>query len=140
MQAKIRLQFTDRLETCTTFKPRQEFHVITVPNNDQRPTTGDPRRAILGILAVFFMLGALGTWFWPPTQGAGLEWQAACWRFAPILAVLWIAYYDLKRIPWWLWLTLPFILIIIVKWPRYLLFSIPFLILFILLKLRIKGR
>ena len=34
-----------------------------------------------GILAIFFMLGALACWIWPPTQGVGLEWEAACWRF-----------------------------------------------------------
>jgi hypothetical protein len=108
--------------------------------DDQRPTTNDPRRTLLGILAIFFMLGALACWIWPPTQGVGLEWEAACWRFAPILAVLWLAYHDLKRIPKWLWITLPLILIIIVKWPKTLLLSIPLLILLILLKLRIKGR
>ena len=111
-----------------------------MPNNDQRPTTNDPRRTILGILAIFFMLGALGCWIWPPTHGVGLEWETTCWRIGPILAVLWLAYYDLKRIPWWLWLTLPVILIIIVKWPKYILLSIPFLILLVLLNKRMKSR
>ena len=109
-------------------------------NNDQRPATYDPRRTILGILAILFMLGALGCWIWPPTQGVGLEWESACWRIGPILAVLWLAYNDLKRIPWWLWLMLPVILIIIVKWPKMILLGIPFLILMVLLKLRTNSR
>jgi hypothetical protein len=100
----------------------------------------DLRRNLLGVLAIVFMLGALASWIWPPTQGMGLEWQAACWRFAPILAALWLAYYELKRVPWWLWLILPVVIIIIVKWPRYLLLSIPILILLILLNLRLKPK
>jgi hypothetical protein len=112
-----------------------------VPSNDQRPTTNDPRRAILGILAIFFTLGAIGCWIWPPSAGMGLEWQSVCSRFAPILAVLWLAYDQLKRIPKWLWIALPIVLFIIVKWPtRTLLFGVPFVILFVLLKVRWKIR
>lgn len=102
--------------------------------------TDDLRRTLLGVLAILCMLGALASWIWPPSEGMGLEWQAACWRFAPILAALWLAYYELKRVPWWLWLVLPVAIIIIVKWPRYLLLSIPILILLILLNLRFKRR
>jgi hypothetical protein len=111
-----------------------------VPTNDQRPTTNDPRRSILGILAIFSLLGAIGSWIWPPTDGFGLEWQSACWRFAPIMAVLWLAYDELKRIPKWLWLVLPVALIIIVKWPKTFLLCIPFLVLLVLLKMRWKSR
>ena len=102
--------------------------------------TDDLQRTLLGVLAILSMLGAVASWIWPPTQGMGLEWQAACWRFAPILGALWLAYYELKRVPWWLWLVLPVAIVIIVKWPRFLLLSIPILILLILLNLRFKRQ
>jgi hypothetical protein len=108
--------------------------------NNQPQTTNDTRRTLIGILAVFFLLGALACWIWPPTQGVGLEWESACWRFAPILAVLWLAYPELKRVPWWLWLVLPVALVIIVKWPKTFLLSIPFLVLVVLLKVQWTRR
>jgi nicotinamide riboside transporter PnuC len=111
-----------------------------VPKNDKPSTSKDQRRAIIGILAVFFMLGAMAFAIWPPSQGFGLEWEAACWRIGPILAVLWLAYDDFKRVPWWLWLLLPVILIIIVKWPKVILLSLPFLALIALLMPRMKNR
>lgn len=86
------------------------------------------------------MLGALAFEIWPPAQGFGREWQSACWRLAPLLAVFWIAYPDFKRIPWWLWLALPIVLLVLVKWPKTVLFFIPILIFLAILKLRIKPR
>jgi hypothetical protein len=111
-----------------------------VPNNDQRPATNDLRKAILGILAMIFLLGALGCLLWPPSKSPGLEWEAACCRIGPILAVLWLAYDDLKRIPWWLWIAAPIVLFIIIKWKIMVLFCIPILILIGLLKPRLKRR
>jgi hypothetical protein len=111
-----------------------------MPNNDQRPTVNDQRRIIIGILTVIFFLGALGFSIWPPSGSAGQEWQSACWRIGPLLAVFWLAYNDLKRIPRWLWFMLPVIFIVMVKWPKTLLLLIPFLILLALLKLRLKSR
>jgi hypothetical protein len=109
--------------------------------NDQRPATTDFRRPLLGILAIIFALGAIGCWIWPPSAGVGLEWQAACWRFAPILAVLWLAYDELQRIPKWLWIALPIAIIIIVKWPtKTLLLGVPLVIVLALLKMRWKIR
>lgn len=109
-----------------------------MPSNDQRPT---PRRTILGTLAIFFALNAIGFWLWPPATNMGLEWQSACSRFAPILAVLWLAYNELKRFPKWVWIALPITLFIIVRWPmRTFLFGVPIALLFALLKVRWKIR
>jgi hypothetical protein len=56
------------------------------------------------------------------------------------LAVLWLAYDDLKRIPWWLWIAAPIVLFIIIKWKFMVLLCIPILILIGLLKPRLKRR
>jgi hypothetical protein len=98
------------------------------------------RKTLIGILAIVFLLGMLAFSFWPPTGSTGLEWQSACWRIGPLLAVLWLAYDELKRIPRWLWFVLPVAIFILVKWPKMMLLSIPFLILLAVLKLRLKGR
>ncbi|MCC6125123.1 MAG: hypothetical protein IT426_09195 [Pirellulales bacterium] len=119
---------------------RLRFSNNLVVMDNRRPKTEDFRRTILGILAVLFMLGALVFEIRPPTQAFGLECQSACWRLAPLLAVFWIAYPDLNRIPWWLWLALPVLLFILVKWPKTILFFIPILIFLAILKLRIKPR
>jgi hypothetical protein len=98
------------------------------------------RKTIIGLLAIFFLLGGVSCYFWPPSSGIGLEWKAACWRFAPVMAVLWIAYDELKRVPRWAWVVLPIVLIIIIRWPKLALLCIPLAILAALLKVRLKRR
>jgi hypothetical protein len=95
------------------------------------------RKTIIGLLAITFLLGGVGCFFWPPSSGFGLEWKAACWRFAPIMAILWLAYDDLKRVPRWLLVVLPIAVIVLVRWPKLALLCLPLLAIFAMLKIRV---
>lgn len=111
-----------------------------MPNDNPHPTTHDYRRTIIGVSAIIFAIGAVGCLKWPPTQGIGLEWESACWRLAPIFAVIWLAYDNLKRIPRWLWFVMPIAIFVLYKWKYLLLLFIPLAIILELLKPRIKNR
>jgi hypothetical protein len=75
------------------------------------------RRHILGALALVLLLGAVVIWRWWPN--AELE-MACCWRGGAILAAAWLAYEDVQRLPNWLLVTLPVVLIVLVRVPRML--------------------
>jgi hypothetical protein len=111
-----------------------------VPKNDEKPTTADPRKMILGLLSAAFLLGAAIFFFWPPVGNAGREWEAACFRIGPIFAVLWLAYDDIKRIPWWLWVASPVVLFVLFKWKYLVLLLIPIIAVVAILKPRLKRR
>ena len=52
----------------------------------------------------------------------------------PILAAAWLAYDDVQRLPNWLLLAMPVLLIVLVRWSRLLLLLIPALILWAVLR------
>lgn len=84
------------------------------------------QRHILAASAVTLLLIAVGTWWWHPEAEGTLSF---CWRMGAILVAAWLAYDDVQRLPTWLLLTLPFLLIVLVRWSRLLLVLIPALIL-----------
>ena len=45
-----------------------------------------------------------------------------------VLLAAWLAYDDVQRLPNWLLLSLPVLLIVLVRWPRLLLLLIPALV------------
>ena len=45
------------------------------------------------------------------------------------MAAAWLAYDDLQRLPGWLLLALPLLLVVLVRWPKLLLLLVPLLIL-----------
>jgi hypothetical protein len=85
------------------------------------------RRHLVGILAMLLLLGGIAFWIWPPSEQYE-QFYAMCWRLGGILAVLWLAYPDLCRLPGWLLLALPVLAIVLVRWPRLFLWLIPLLI------------
>lgn len=95
------------------------------------------RRHIIGIMAVALLIGAVGFWIWPPAeQGLMVQLEATCWRMGGCLAVLWLAYPDLRNIPRRFWIALPVSILVLVKWPRLFLLAIPLLILYALMARR----
>jgi len=95
------------------------------------------RRHIIGIMAVALLIGAAGFWIWPPAeQGLMVQLEAACWRMGGCLAVLWLAYPDLRNIPRRFWIALPVLILVLAKWPRLFLLAIPLLILYALMARR----
>jgi len=82
------------------------------------------QRRILGISAVVFLLAAGTIWLWWP--GAGMEAELGFFsRMGAVLLAAWLAYEDVQRLPGWLLLTLPVVLVVLVRWPRLLLLLIP---------------
>ena len=70
--------------------------------------------------------------FW----NAGYEqYMAECTRLGGILAMLWLAYPDVQRIPTWGLVLVPVLLIVFIKWPKQLLLlAIPAVILLAILR------
>jgi len=67
--------------------------------------------------------------------------EAACLRIGPLLAVIWLAYEQLKRIPVWLWCTLPVIVLVAatrLRWMLWLL--VPLIVAVAILKPRVRPR
>ena len=65
------------------------------------------RRHILGIIAMAFLLGAAALWLWSPGEKYCAAAKAMACRVGVFLAVWWLAYPDVDRLPGWLLLALP---------------------------------
>jgi len=50
------------------------------------------------------------------------------------LAAAWLAFDDVQRLPTWILLTLPVLLIVLVRWPRLLLLLISAMVLLAILR------
>jgi hypothetical protein len=85
------------------------------------------RRRILAISAVTFLVSAVVLNVCWPTAEVPLSF---CWRMGAILAAAWLAFDDVQRLPNWLLLAMPVVLVVLVKWPRQALLLIPALILY----------
>ena len=89
------------------------------------------RRNILAGSAIVFILSAAAIRWWHPEAEITL---AFCSRLGAILAAAWLAFDDVQRLPNWLLLALPVVLIVLVRWPRLLWLVIPALILWAILR------
>jgi hypothetical protein len=89
------------------------------------------QKHVLGIAAFVLLLAAVAIWLWWP--GAD-TWLAFCWRTGALAAAAWLAYDDVQRLPGWLLLALPLLLIVVARWPKLLLMLIPLLILYAVLR------
>ena len=83
------------------------------------------QRRILAGSAILLLAAAVVIWLWRPDAGVAL---ACCWRGGAILAAAWLAYDDVQRLPNWLLLALPVLVVVLVRWSRLLLLLIPLLI------------
>ncbi|MCE5303284.1 MAG: hypothetical protein LLF97_09285 [Planctomycetaceae bacterium] len=95
---------------------------LTPPATQKTPTM---QRRILACSAALSLLGAIVLGLWWPEAEVSLS---CCWRGGAILAAAWLAYDDIQRLPNWLVLTLPLLLILLIRWPRILWMLIPALI------------
>jgi len=98
------------------------------------------RRHATGVIAVVLLL--LAAWFLvrPPTGPVGQELQAAFGRIGVVMAVIWLAYDQLKRMPGWLLWTMPLFVITLAFRPRYLLILVPLVIVLAILRPRSGPR
>ena len=89
------------------------------------------QRRILGVAAVVFLLAAAVLWWWQPRMEVELAFFS---RMGAVLVAAWLAYDDVQRLPGWLLLLLPALLIVAVRWPRLLWLLIPALLLWAILR------
>jgi hypothetical protein len=98
------------------------------------------RRKAIGAIAIVLLMGGVVLWIWPPSeQGLMIQLEAACWRIGGCMAVLWLAYPDLRNIPGRFWMAAPVLILVLAKWPRLFLLAIPFLILYALIRPRLSN-
>jgi len=98
------------------------------------------RRHAIGIIAVVLLAtGAIVPYVLEESPGT-IDLKATCFRIGPLLAVIWLAYEQLKRIPVWLWCTLPVIVVVLATRPRWLLVLVPLLVAAAILKPRVWPR
>jgi len=87
------------------------------------------RRHLIGILSIILLIGAALLQF-SPCEGQGARMLlATCWRLGPVLAVLWLAYPEVERMPPWIWFLVPGIIAVLVWKPRLLFIAVPVLLL-----------
>lgn len=95
------------------------------------------QRRILAASAVLFLASAVVLQIWWPEAEVSL---ACCWRGGAILAAAWLAYEDVQRLPNWLLLVMPVVLIVLIRWSRLALVLIPALILAAVLRRLLRPR
>jgi hypothetical protein len=85
------------------------------------------RRHVIGLIALVLLAIGLGGWLLDDPQYKGIE--GVGWRAGALMAVWWLAYKDLRRLPAWLWAAIPVAIVILVKWPQRSLVLIPVVVL-----------
>lgn len=98
------------------------------------------RRHLIGILALFLLLGAAIFWIWPPEGSFQTGLEATCWRAGALASVLWLAYSDVHRLPAWFWISLPLLVIVLAKWPKRFVYVVPVIIALAVLKPRLGQK
>ena len=94
-------------------------------------------RYFLAIMTAACFVGAATFMIWPPawlSEAIIPVFVSFLWRLGALLAVLWLAYPDLMRIPRWVALAVPVLLIVIVKWPKMIFVIVPAMIFLVLLQ------
>ncbi|MBN1393621.1 MAG: hypothetical protein JW959_01130 [Pirellulales bacterium] len=95
------------------------------------------QRHILGTTAIVLLAGAAAIRLWRPDAAGAL---AFCWRGGALAAAAWLAFDDVQRLPGWLLLAVPVVLIVAARWPRLLLIILPLLVLWSILRPLLGGR
>ncbi len=94
------------------------------------------RRHGLAVLTLGLAAGIIYFELRPPSSGLEIMCQAACWRMAPLTALIWLAYYHILALPAWLALVIPAALAVAVFRPRALLLLLPLIIVIAILRPR----
>jgi hypothetical protein len=98
------------------------------------------RRHAIGIIALVLVLIGVVLRCTPAKPVGTVELEATCLRIGPLLAAVWLAYDQLKRVPLWAWIASPVLLIVVARWPRALWVLIPALVAVAILKPKARTR
>lgn len=96
----------------------------------------DFQRHLIGVLGLALIVGAIRYLIVPPSTEFHLMFEAACRRMGILCVLLWLAYPELKRLPSWLALTVPFVTAVVAFRPRYALVLVPLVLLILFLRPR----
>ena len=83
------------------------------------------RRHAIALIVVLLLAGAIVLWLWPPIEGGYPMLEAVCWRVGAVMAVLWLAYPDVKRLPPWLFGVVPILIVLLAARPRWFIYLVP---------------
>ena len=99
------------------------------------------RRHAIGIIAIVLLIGGVVLVCWP-VEGQGLfaGLNAACWRVGALMAVLWLAYPQIHRMPAWLWAAIPALAVVLAVRPRWFLIALPIVVALAVLRPRNGNR
>ncbi len=98
------------------------------------------RRHAVGILAIALLLGAAAFLIWPPQESGYQQLQAACWRVGALMAVWWLAYDEVMRLPSWILAVIPALALVVAVRPRWFLIALPIVIGLLILRPRPRRR
>jgi hypothetical protein len=98
------------------------------------------RRHAIGIIAVVLLVSAAALWIWPLEVSWHEPLKAACSRLGPFMAVLWLAYNEVKRMPPWLLATIPALVLVLAVRPKWFLIALPIVIALAILRPRSPSR
>ena len=93
-------------------------------------------RPTVGLIAVILLGGALALWLWPRDWGCYQALLGACLRLGAVMAALWLAHPQLRRLPPWLADGLLVTVLLVALRPKLLLLAVPLLVAFWLLRPR----
>lgn len=97
------------------------------------------RRHVIGLITGVLFLAALYLSLWPLEGSANNQFLlGALVRVGALMAVIWLAYHELCRLPAWLWAVLPALLAVAAVRPRWFLLALPIVIALAILKPRMK--
>ncbi|MDR0520883.1 MAG: hypothetical protein LBH00_03410 [Planctomycetaceae bacterium] len=82
------------------------------------------RLGILSTAAMAAVVVVMLSWFYDPDHFSYNRANAVL-RYGPLLFLLWLAWADLKKIPWWGWIAIPVIFLFCLLKPALWLFGIP---------------
>ncbi len=92
------------------------------------------RRILVGIIAILLLVGAVYFHLFPPAGAFWTQLEAACWRVGALMAVIWLAYPEVARLPGWLVGTVPVLAVILAFRPKLFLVAVPVVIALAILK------
>jgi len=95
------------------------------------------RRHAIGTIALLLLLGAVVLWIWPVQWGGDEALLGALVRVGAVMAALWLAYPDVKRLPAWVLATVPLLLVVLALRPRWFLILLPIVIALAILRPRL---
>ncbi len=97
------------------------------------------RRHAIGVIALILLFGALVLWIWPLQHAWHAPLFAACCRLGPFMAVLWVAYPEVRRLPAWLLPTIPLLAVILAYRPRWFFVALPIVIALAILRPKARS-